>query len=81
MAAPVNPEEPQQQPEGPRDPRPGSLDSGAIIAHELYSSLRRAGFGKWEALWLTGAIQGTVPLPSWFADKLESMQPEQEEGT
>jgi hypothetical protein len=65
----------------PADPHGGQLDAGAIIAHELYRSLRRAGFGRWEALWLTAAIQKDVPLPSWFADKLESMKPDEEEST
>lgn len=63
----------------PDEPQPPStsLDDGAVVAHEMYLSLRRAGFGRWAALWLTACLNKAVPLPDWFADKLRDAEPEE----
>lgn len=59
---------------GPADPSP-TLDSSAVVHHEIHQSLRRAGFGRWQALWLTACMAKGVPLPQWFADQLQSAKP------
>lgn len=53
-----------------------SMNDSAVAMHEFYSSLRRGGFGRWEALWLTGCMVKGVPLPDWLADKLRNTEDE-----
>ena len=59
---------------GPPDPS-AALDGSAVIHHEIHQSLRRAGFGRWQALWLTACTIKGVPLPAWFAEQLNATQP------
>lgn len=54
------------------------MDSSALVHHEIHASLRRAGFGRWQALWLTACTIKGVPLPQWFADQLESAKPSED---
>lgn len=61
-------------PAGPNDPST-SLDASAVVHHEIHASLRRAGFGRWQALWLTAVTIKGVPLPEWFSKQLGEMRP------
>lgn len=61
-------------PPGPEDPGT-SLDASAVVHHEIHASLRRAGFGRWQALWLTACMAKGVPLPQWFVAQLEGAEP------
>lgn len=57
----------------PQDPGTG-LDAETLVHHEIHQSFRRAGFGRWQALWLTACMAKGVPLPQWFAAQLDAVQ-------
>lgn len=61
-------------------PLVANLDEALIAMHEYHRGLRKAGFGRMEALWLTGAWAKGVPMPDWLYDLLESHRPYDESG-
>ena len=53
-----------------------TMNESAVAVREFYLSLRKAGFGRWDARWLTACMIKDVPMPGWFADKLRDAEPE-----
>lgn len=58
--------------------QPYTITESAAGLHEVYLSLRQAGFGRMDARWLVACLLKGVPLPDWFADKLRDADPEAE---
>lgn len=57
-----------------------TLDDALVAMHEWFVGLRKAGFGRMEALWLTGVWSKGVPMPDWLYDMLEAHKPWDDKG-